>query len=309
MSCRVGLATPSISARLVRHRRTGTATTAKAFTLLEVAASLIILALITSSALVVINRCMKATIDETVKVQAFEIAREKMEKLLAANAVEETLEQGTSEENPDIQWQTVVEPFYEPITSKMWIRAVCSATYTDTHNELQTIEFAHWITDLTKKQIIDILKQKQLQKQEQFAEIQEFLWDYIDTVPEDLLLELYNQMTGEENELEDIDDFEEIIKYILDNLDALDSADENILIDLYNQATEIDITEADATEKQDPQETKVPDDQKQDEPKKPKKPPKKPKDNLFFGYTEQELNNMSFEELWMLIMQYDKYQQ
>ena len=272
---------------------------AKAFTLLEVAASLIILALITSSALVVINRCMKATIDETVKVQAFEIAREKMEKLLAANAVEEMLEQGTSEEYPDIQWLTAVEPFYEPITSKMWIRAVCSATYTDTHDEPQTIEFAHWLTDLTKKQIIDILKQKQLQKQERFAEIQEFLWDYIDTVPEDLLLELYNQMTGEEKLLEDIDDFEEIIKYILDNLDALDSADENILIDLYNQATEeIDITEADATEKQDLQETEVSGDQKKDEPKKPK-------DNLVFGYTEQELNNMSFEELWMVLMNCD----
>lgn len=281
---------------------------AKAFTLLEVVASLIILALITSSALVVINRCMKATIDENVKVQAFEIAREKMEKLLAANAVEEMLEQGTSEENPDIQWQTVVEPFYEPITSKMWIRAVCSATYTDTHDEPQTIEFAHWLTDLTKKQIIDIFKQKQLQKQERFAEIQEFLWDYIDTVPEDLLLELYNQMTDEENEPEDIDDFEEIIKYILDNLDALDSADENILIDLYNQATEeIDITEADATEKQDLQETEEPGDQKEGEPKKPKKPPKKPKDNLFCGYTDQELNNMSFEELWMALTNCDQW--
>ncbi len=114
-------------------------------------------------------------------------------------------------------------------------------------------------------------------------------------------------MTGEENLPEDVDDFEKIKKYILDNLDALDSADENILIDLYNQATEIDITEADATEKQDLQETEEPGDQKEGEPKKPKRPPKKPKDNLFCGYTDQELNNMSFEKLWMVLMNCDQW--
>lgn len=283
----------------------------KGFTLPEVAAALVILALITSSALVVINRCIKATIDEKVKVQAFEITRENMEKLLANDTIQEMLEQGTSEENPDIQWQNAVEPFYEPITSKMWVRAVCSATYIDTHDEPKTIEFTHWLSDLSKKQILDMIKQKQFNKEEQLAEIGQFLWDYIDSVSEDLLLQLYNQMTGEEKLLTDVEDFEEIKKYILDNLDTIGIADETILMDLHNQAIEMDITEADTAEadtadKQPDRQTKTPEDQKSDQLKKPKtqdtrkKPVPKTKDNLIFGYTENELDTMSFEEIWEL---------
>jgi hypothetical protein len=41
-------------------------------------------------------------------MHAFEIARENMEKLLAAGSVKETAEYGTSDEYPEIKWQTVV---------------------------------------------------------------------------------------------------------------------------------------------------------------------------------------------------------
>jgi len=139
---------------------------AKAFSLVETLTALAILALVSSSVVVVINRCMASVTDLSLRMQAFKTARENMEKLLVLNSVSEMVEYGTSEKNPNIQWQTVVEPFYEPLTSRMWVRAVCSADYTDTTGQVQTVELTHWLTSVTKKQVLDVLKQRQ---QEQLA--------------------------------------------------------------------------------------------------------------------------------------------
>ena len=129
--------------------------------MIEIMAALAILVAIGVSVLTVINNCIEKTIDNELKMQAFAVARENMEMVLGSTTVSEMVEFGSLEENPDIQWEIAVEPFSEPITSKMWIRAVSSASYTAASGERENIEFTHWITDLTEKQIKQIEDQRQ----------------------------------------------------------------------------------------------------------------------------------------------------
>jgi len=103
--------------------------TKRAFSLVEVLTALAVLALISSSVLVVINRCVASAADSALRIQAFEVARENMEKLLASTSLEEGVEYGESDKYPEITWTTIVETFYEPITARMWARGVCSAEY------------------------------------------------------------------------------------------------------------------------------------------------------------------------------------
>ena len=112
----------------------------RGFSLVEIMGALTILAMTSSSVLVVIHRNAAAAADLTIRMRAFEIARENMEKLLATNSVSETTEYGVSEIYPDIQWQTTVEAFSETESAKTWIRAICSAEYTDVNGELQIVE-------------------------------------------------------------------------------------------------------------------------------------------------------------------------
>jgi prepilin-type N-terminal cleavage/methylation domain-containing protein len=130
----------------------------KAFSLLEVMTALAILALISSSVLVVIDRCAASAANSMQRMRAFEVARENMEKLLSSASVKESVEYGESDKYPDITWETVVEPFYEPITARMWIRGVCSAKYNDPNGQEQTIELEHWLTGLTKEQLLQMMK-------------------------------------------------------------------------------------------------------------------------------------------------------
>ena len=134
------------------------------FSLPEVMATLMILALISSSVLVVINRCMASAANSTLRMEAFRVARENMEKLLASGSVSEMVEYGSSDRYPQIQWQTVVESFYEPITKRMWVQAICSAEYKDVEDQVQTIEMTHWLTSLTKSQLIQIAAEKRKEK-------------------------------------------------------------------------------------------------------------------------------------------------
>jgi len=136
-----------------------------AFSLVETVTALIILAITTSSVLVVINRCVSSTADSAIRCQAFEVARDNMETVLTSTSVSEMVEVGASDKYPQIQWQTTIEPFYEPVTKRMWVQAVCSAEYTDTAGELQTVELTHWLTDLTKEQLLEIIEQRHLEKQ------------------------------------------------------------------------------------------------------------------------------------------------
>lgn len=131
------------------------------FSLVEAVTAVIILGLISSGVLVVINRCVVSATDSVLRMQAFDVARENMEKLLAADSAEETVEYGSSDKYPGITWQTTVETFHEPVTSRMWVKAVCSAEYTDTEGETQTVELIHWLTDVTKQQLLEIMKEKE----------------------------------------------------------------------------------------------------------------------------------------------------
>ena len=126
--------------------------------LVEVVASLVILALFSSGVMVVVNRCMAWATDSIRRVQAFEVARDNIEKLLAADSLKESSESGDSEKYPGITWETTVETFYEPVTSRMWVRAVCAAKYEDADGEEQTIELRHWLTNLTKEQVLALLE-------------------------------------------------------------------------------------------------------------------------------------------------------
>src|SRR4030042_1740904 len=85
-----------------------------AFSLVETATALIILALISSSVLVVVNRCMASAADLEMRMRAFEVARDNMETLLSKDSIGEMVEYGISVKYPEIQWQTTVEIFYEP---------------------------------------------------------------------------------------------------------------------------------------------------------------------------------------------------
>ena len=130
----------------------------------EAITALAILALISSSVLVVINRCLESVGDSVLRMQALEVARDNMEQLLSSASVKETTEFGESDKYPDIKWQTAIESFYEPITSRMWIRGVCSAEYQDSKGEPQKIELTHWLTDLTKDQLLQMTKEKEMQQ-------------------------------------------------------------------------------------------------------------------------------------------------
>jgi type II secretory pathway pseudopilin PulG len=138
----------------------------RAFTLVESMAAIALLAFICAGTWLVLEHCTASAADLTQRMRAFEIARDNMEKLLGADSVQETTEYGTSEKFPDIRWQTTIESFYEPITSNMWVRGVCSAEYIDSSGTPQTVELVNWITGLSSeqtKQLTDRLeKQKKL---------------------------------------------------------------------------------------------------------------------------------------------------
>ncbi len=144
----------------------------RGFTLLEVLTALTILAFVSSSVLLVINRSIASAADSAFRMEAFQMARENMEKILVSNSVSEMVEYGTSERYPDISWRTVVEAFSEPVTGQTWARAVCSADYTDPTGETQTVELIHWIAQLTEQQASQLVQDENLDTlaAEQFME-------------------------------------------------------------------------------------------------------------------------------------------
>ena len=147
--------------RALRNMQYAIRNTNAAFTLVEVMTALVILTIISSSVLVVINRCMALAADSAMRMQAFEVARDNMETLLSRDSVNEMVEYGSSVKHPEIQWKTAVETFYEPVTEQIWVRAICSAEYAGTAGDVQTIELTHWLTGLTKEQIIQMIEEMQ----------------------------------------------------------------------------------------------------------------------------------------------------
>lgn len=174
-------------------------TTAEAFTLVEVVAALVILALLSSGVFVVINRCVTSAADSALRMRAFEVARENMEKLLASDSVTETVDYGNSDKYPEIKWQSVVETFYEPITNRMWVRAVCSAEYNNSQGQTQTVELTHWLADVTKQQLLQIMEQEGAQLADQIIETIEEVADYAGVDVETIEQWLDNEMLTTED--------------------------------------------------------------------------------------------------------------
>jgi len=139
---------------------------------MEVVMAVMIIGVIITSVIAVMNKSIAAAIDLRTHTQAFEIVRNNMETLLAENKLAEKIEFGISEENPDIQWETLIETFTEPITESMWLRAACSATYTDQDGEFQTVELKHWLSEVPPALQKKIKEQdkKELELMEQYAE-------------------------------------------------------------------------------------------------------------------------------------------
>jgi hypothetical protein len=125
--------------------------------------------------MVVMSRITQSMIDLGSQKQAFAVARQNLEELLSSTSVSDKSDFGVLEMNPDITWQTVVEPFYEPISKRMWIRGICSADYTDSKGQRQTIELSCWLTGLTAQQIKQILEQQKRLEilMEEFSRTQE----------------------------------------------------------------------------------------------------------------------------------------
>jgi prepilin-type N-terminal cleavage/methylation domain-containing protein len=120
------------------------------FTLLEILCALGILSLICSSAMVIMGNNKNSSYDVTMRLRAFEVAREHMEQMLVADTIEEYTEFGTSEKYPAIEWENTIETFYAPFEGQTWARARSIARYTsmdDTATEFadQEIELEHWL--------------------------------------------------------------------------------------------------------------------------------------------------------------------
>ena len=135
----------------------------RAFTLLEVLTALAILGLTSSSVLFVINQCMASAANCALRMEAFDVARENLEKVLTLESVSEGVEYGTSEQYPNVSWRTVIEAFSEPVTGQMWVQVVSSADYTDSKGEPQTLELVHWLGSLTDQQADQLLGDEDLE--------------------------------------------------------------------------------------------------------------------------------------------------
>jgi len=260
----------------------------RGFSLPEVIAALMILALVSSSVLVVINRCITSAADSALRMQAFEVARENMEKLLSKDSVEEMVEYGSSDKYPQIQWQTTVEAFYEPITTRMWIQGVCSAEYTDIAGQLQTVELTHWLTDLTKEQLLEILKQEQ-QEQERLADLLigtvEEAAEYVGVDVETIEQWVDNGMlTTEEG------------SFVKNNLDIYKESNGNPPPEAKNQQVESDADLIELIEQQPEPAEQEPAEQEPDEWEK-----WQDQVEPLTGLTYGELAGMSFDEIWELL--------
>jgi len=284
----------------------------KGFSLVEILASLIILALICSSVFVIIDRCLNSTTDMTIRMQAFEVARENMETLLSKASVKEKVDYGTSKIYPYINWESSVEIFEEPVNSEMWVRAVCSAQYIDSKGYEQKVELAHWLTNVSKKQMMEIIKQmdkrEKILKEQLISDISEAS-AYADVSPETVQMWLDNGMPTANNGA-----------FIKEALDLYNNSQgypsiQNIakVEDKYrflSQPVGEEITTMPTGEGSTNQQTgtgKSPSQGSQGRPTQQNGSGQAIQGGgeLYFGlYTEEDLRNMTFKEIWDLLMEH-----
>jgi type II secretory pathway pseudopilin PulG len=262
------------------EQQTGDRNAESGFSLVESVTALIILAFISSSVLVVINRCMTSAADMTLRMQAFEVARENMEALLSADSVQESTEYGSSDKYPQILWQKTVETFYEPITSRIWVQAICAAEYTDSEGEVQTIELTHWLTDLTKQQLLEMLEEKEKGREklsEQIIEGAEDAAKYAGVDTRTILQWVENGMPLTDDG-----------GYIKDELDFYKSTDGRPTIEDKKRREEALKNQQDTEQKADEQKQAV-------------------DEHLICGHTMAELEQMDFNQIWEILSSCEEF--
>lgn len=265
-----------------------------AFSLVEAVTALVILAIVSSGVVVVINNCITSAADSQLRMRAFEVARENMEKLLASDVVKETTDYDTSDKYPEIKWQTVVEPFYEPITNRMWIRGVCTAEYTDTNGETQTVELTHWLTDVTKAQLLQIIADKEKQKEE-VTSISQQLITTLEEAADYAGVDAQTVQQWVDNGMATLEDG----SFVKKNLDLFKESSGNPNTEVRNQQIKSEVELAEIPKE--PKETRKP-----AERKKPAEQETPTGDSLngidpVTGLTYKEIDQMSFEQLWELL--------
>lgn len=149
----------SFSPRMMYRSKTTRCRNRRAFTLIEAAAATTVLGIICAMTFIMITRCTAAVAQNSQRMQAFEIARENMEKLLTTTSVTEKVDYGVSEKNPNIEWDTTIEPFTAP-AGGMWIRAISSASYHDVNDQPQKVELTCWLTSVPKDIALKIMQDK-----------------------------------------------------------------------------------------------------------------------------------------------------
>ncbi len=259
----------------------------KGFSLVEVVAALAILAFVSTSVLVVLNRYMASAADSVLRMQAFEVARKNMEELLTSDSVAESVEYGDSDRYPDIQWQTTVEAFYEPLTARMWIQAICSTEYTDSAGEVQAVELTHWLTDLTKAQLLQILAQRQEEQEQltgQAIETLEEAAEYAGVDEQTIQQWVDNGMLKTEDG-----------GYVMNQLDLYKDSGGKPTIEDRMRLDPDKIVPVDKKPKQG----------ERPEPDKQRQPDDAVK--TICGYTMEELNQMSFEQIWQILLNCDEF--
>ncbi len=132
----------------------------RGFTVVEVSAALIVLGIIFSSVLVIFNDATTSISESRIRMEAFEIARDNMERVLTQTSVGEIADYGISEQNPNIEWELRVEPFSDPSGSGTWVKAISSATYPDSNDQPKTLELTCWLGRVSKEIADQMMKDR-----------------------------------------------------------------------------------------------------------------------------------------------------
>ncbi|OHB58953.1 MAG: hypothetical protein A2Y07_04735 [Planctomycetes bacterium GWF2_50_10] len=164
----------------------------RGFTVIEVATALVILAIIFTTVLTVFKDAMRAVSDDRINMQAFELARENMERILSQSSVSEQTEYGVSEINPQLVWELRTEPFSDPSGSGTWVKAISSATYLDANDQPKTLELTCWLTKVSKEVATQMMKDRELRDANEFG----------NSTLQDPLLEGYDGLNGDSYNLD-----------------------------------------------------------------------------------------------------------
>jgi len=254
-------------------------------------------------------------------MQAFEVAREKMETLLSRNSAREKVDYGTSNKYPHITWETSVGTFDEPVSSQMWVRAVCSAQYIDSEDYEQKVELTHWLTNVSKGQMINIINQMSSRKKilkEQLIPTISKAAAYANVTPETIQIWLDNGMPTASNGA-----------FIKDALDLYDASDgypsvENVarvdkLYKFISQSTGAELTtmspgsnttgQQSSTGQSSQDQSTSPQRGREQPPEQSDRAQSRPESRgeevvPGTGITLEDLGNMSGGELWKFLMKY-----